>query len=166
MKSPLHRQVSYIKQTHVFHSQTLAADRSEVLCSRIQVTQRWIIKINEQNVKSLNLIRACKMLLCNIFNACACASDRGKVKRWQSCSHGCEQDHSAYLTTIFPRILGFTSCMSSSITVTSGKGRAHILYAEAVYHPRAHLNSNILNTLQGNTSSCSVLSTSVLFCLL
>lgn len=31
--------------------------------------------------------------------------------------------HPAYLTTMFPRVLGFTSCMSSSTTATGGEGR-------------------------------------------
>lgn len=73
-------------------------------------------------------MRACKNSFCATF--CEAKGEREGRKEGE--------DGAAYLTTIFPRVLGFTSCMSSLITVTGGDlrgGRIKILHIQAVHQP-------------------------------
>lgn len=81
-------------------------------------------------------MRSCKNAFCATF--CEAKAERERGEESEDCA--------TYLTTIFPRVLGFTSCMSSSITVTGrvgggglggGGGRMQILHMQALHQPDA-----------------------------
>lgn len=129
------------KQTRLFlFSNPRQQTGGEALSSRIRAARWWNIKIDEQNVKSVNLIRACEILLCNICDVCA--SDRGKVKTRLRCSGDCEH-RAPPLTSpqYFPGFLASPpACHHRSLWLVETE--QHIFYIQKrFFHPWADLNS-------------------------
>lgn len=124
---------------------------AEALSSRIRAARWWNIKIDERNVKSVNLIRACEILLCNICDVCA--SDRGKVKTRRRCSGDCEH-RAPPLTSpqYFPGFLASPpACHHRSLWLVEME--QHIFYIqERCILPGQTWTAKILNPLQRKAS--------------